>query len=109
MAGGRLTREALLKIVTDDGDTELKLDKIKAKADELRRLHPELKVRIDTAEASAKLKLFRADLLAATRDATVTVNERAGKYGLLGKLLFGTKHPNSAAGVARPGGRRGKG
>src|SRR5260370_42663132 len=99
MAGGRLTREALLKIVADDGDTELKLDKIKAKADELRRLHPELKVRIATAEASAKPKLFRPDLLAATRDATVTVNQRGGKYGRLGKLLFGTKAPNSAGGV----------
>src|SRR5260370_42711660 len=86
MAGGRLTREAVLKIVADDGDAALKIDRIKEKADELRALHPELKLKSDTAETAAKLKIFKAQLDLATRDKTVHIEVKTGKLGKLGML-----------------------
>ena len=106
MAGGRLTKEALLKIVTDDGDAVEKLDKIGLKADELRAQFPEYKIKIDAAEASAKLKIFRAQLDLATRDKTVNIEVKEGGTfkrlleGGLGKLLGG----GSGAGGGGAGG-----
>ena len=57
-----LVRSVKLKLTADDGDTEAKLDSIAAKAEELARLHPELKVKIDSAAASAKLAVLRKEL-----------------------------------------------
>jgi hypothetical protein len=59
---GNLVKKVMLKIVADDGDSEAKLDKITAKADELGRKHPELKVKVDSAAASAKLAVLRKEL-----------------------------------------------
>ena len=65
-----LTKEVMLKILASDSDAQAKLDAIAAKADELREDNPELIARIDTAEASAKLSVFRDQLkaTAATTD-----------------------------------------
>lgn len=62
MASGTLVRKVLLQLATDDGDTEAKLDAITAKAKELGELHPELKARIDTAAASAKVAVLKGEL-----------------------------------------------
>lgn len=62
MASGTLVRKVLLQIAADDGDTEAKLDAISAKAEAMKRLHPELSVRIDTAAASAKVAALRGEL-----------------------------------------------
>ena len=68
-----LTKEVMLKILASDGDAQAKLDAIAAKADELRADNPELVARIDTAEASAKLSVFRDEL----KDAAATADEMA--------------------------------
>jgi len=57
-----LVKSVMLKIVADDGDSEAKLDKITEKADELGRLHPDIKVKVDAAAASAKLAVLRKEL-----------------------------------------------
>src|SRR5580692_3667260 len=57
-----LIKRVMLKIASDDGDTEEKLDKISAKADELARKHPDIKVKVDTAAAAAKLAVLRKEL-----------------------------------------------
>lgn len=62
MAAGTMVRRVLLQINADDGDTETKLQRIAAKADELSAKHPDLKVRIDSAAASAKLAALKAEL-----------------------------------------------
>src|ERR1039458_7681083 len=59
---GTLVKSVMLKIVAQPGDTEAKLDEITRKADELGRLHPDIKVKIDSAAASAKLAVLRKDL-----------------------------------------------
>ena len=59
---GTLVKRVMLKITADDGDTESKLDRITAKADELSRMHPELKVKIDAGAAAAKMALLRKEL-----------------------------------------------
>lgn len=68
MANGTQVRRVLLQVEADDGDTEEKLDRITAKADELAERHPELKVKIDSAAAAAKLSVLRADLKAVGKD-----------------------------------------
>jgi hypothetical protein len=59
---GNLVKSVMLKIQASDGDTEAKLDRISEKADELARKHPDLKVKIDTGAASAKLAVLRREL-----------------------------------------------
>ena len=59
---GTLVKKVMLRIASDDGDTEEKLDKISAKADELARKHPDLKVKIDTGAAAAKLAVLKREL-----------------------------------------------
>ena len=66
-----LTKEVMLKILASDSDAQAKLDAIAAKADELREDNPELVARIDTAEASAKLAVFRDEL----KEAAATADE----------------------------------
>lgn len=68
MANGTQVRRVLLQFETDDGDAEAKLDRISAKADELKDKHPELAVKIDTAAANAKLAVLRAELKDAGKD-----------------------------------------
>ena len=74
-----LTKEVMLKILASDGDAQAKLDAIAAKADELRADNPELIARIDTAEASAKLAVFR-DQLKATAATTDEVAAALDEY-----------------------------
>jgi len=62
VASGTLVKRVMVQIQSDDGDTEEKLDRITAKADELKEKHPELSVKIDTAAASAKLAVLRQEL-----------------------------------------------
>ena len=57
-----LVKKVTLKITADDGDTEVKLDSITRKADELAAKHPELKVKIDTGAAAAKMAILRKEL-----------------------------------------------
>ena len=79
---GTTVKRVMLKIVADDGDTEVKLDRISEKAGELGRLHPELKVRIDSRAATAKVEVLRRELAAAARDAhKITLKERLGGAG----------------------------
>ena len=78
-----MVRRALLKITADDGDTELKLDKISAKADELAAKHPDLKVRIETAAASAKLAVLRQEL----KDTAKQADDTGFSLSALGKKL----------------------
>jgi hypothetical protein len=66
---GNLVKKVMLKIVADDGDSEEKLDRISEKADELGRKHPEIKVRVDAAAASAKVAVLRRELKDAGKDA----------------------------------------
>ena len=80
---GTLVKKVMLRIAADDGDTEQKLDKISAKADELGRKHPDLKVKINTAAASAKLAALRMELKR-TDDEAKTGESR---FGALGQAL----------------------
>ena len=66
---GNLVKRVMLKIVADDGDTEAKLDRISEKADELAAKHPDLKVKVDSAAASAKLMVLRREMKATADDA----------------------------------------
>jgi hypothetical protein len=77
-----MVKKVMLKIVADDGDSEAKLDKITAKADELGRLHPDIKVRIDTAAAGAKLAVLKHEL----KDAASAADEKSGLASKLGLL-----------------------
>jgi hypothetical protein len=92
---GSLVKSVMLKIVADDGDAERKLEQVSLKADELARKHPELKVRIDTAAATAKVAILRHELKAAG-------NESASSGGLFSRLSglmsnLGTKTGQAAA------------
>jgi hypothetical protein len=81
-----LVKKVMLKIVADDGDTEAKLDKITAKARELGEQHPELKVKVDSAAASAKLAVLRKELKDTADDAGGSGNSslRSRLLGLAG-------------------------
>src|SRR5580692_161979 len=59
---GNLVKSVMLKIVGEDGDAEEKLNRISEKADELARKHPDIKVKVDSAAASAKLAVLRKEL-----------------------------------------------
>lgn len=83
-----VVKKVMLKIVADDGDSEAKLDKISEKADELGRKHPDIKVKIDSAAASAKLAVLRRELKDTSKDA----EEGKNRFGALGQAvnLFAT-------------------
>ena len=88
-----LTKEVMLKILATDSDAQEKLDAIAAKADELRADNPELIARINTAEASAKLSVFRDQLKEAAGSAdevSVALNElsaaQSGQADTLARL-----------------------
>ena len=69
-AGSTLVKRVMVQLTADDADAEAKLDAISAKADELAAKNPDLKVKIETAAASAKMAVFRQELAkAATVDA----------------------------------------
>jgi hypothetical protein len=76
VANGTQVRRVLLQIETDDGDTEEKLDRISARADELAEKHPELKVKIDSAAAAAKLSVLRAELKDVGKDIAPKVDPK---------------------------------
>lgn len=67
MASATQVRRVVLQVTTEDGDTEAKIAAINAAADDLSKKHPELKVKIDTAAASAKVKVLRAEIAAAAK------------------------------------------
>ena len=71
-----MIKRAVLQIAADDGDTEAKLDRISAKADELKEKHPDLAVRIDTAAASAKLGVLRTELKDVARPIDIKVEPK---------------------------------
>src|ERR1700722_1438523 len=73
---GTLVKRIMVKITADDMDADEKLAAITAKADELSAKNPELKVKIDTAAAAAKMRVFR-DELKASMSAAVTVDPAA--------------------------------
>lgn len=84
---GSLVKKVMLKIVADDGDSEAKLDKISAKAGELARLHPDLKVKVDSAAASAKLAVLRRELKDTSKDAGDGPGLRGRLMGLSGGAM----------------------
>lgn len=93
---GNLVKSVMLKIVADDGDSEAKLDRISAKADELARKHPDIKVKIDSAAASAKLAVLRQELkdTAKAADQKHTFNLSSlvpaiGQMSMFQKLMMG--------------------
>jgi hypothetical protein len=108
-----LVRKVMLQINSDDGDTEAKLDNITRKADELAAKHPELKVKIDSAAAQAKMGVLRQELKDVGKPVKVDVKVDDGAAmaktlaldleldrlkkknsgsgpGLLSKILFGS-------------------
>jgi hypothetical protein len=78
-----LVKSVMLKIVANDGDTESKLDLISKKADELGRLHPDIKVKVDSAAASAKLAVLKREL----KDTGDQSDDTRGRFGALGGAL----------------------
>jgi hypothetical protein len=113
---GTLVKKVMLRIAADDGDTEQKLDKISAKADELARKHPDLKVKIDTAAASAKLAALRMELKRTDDEAkdsklrfgalggalnglTLGIPRGVGEMSMFGKVMAGL---NVATGIGEP-------
>jgi hypothetical protein len=111
-----LVKKVMLRIAADDGDTEQKLDKISAKADELGRKHPDLKVKIDTAAASAKLAALRMELKRTDDEAkdsklrfgalggalnglTLGIPRGVGEMSMFGKVMAGL---NVATGIGEP-------
>jgi hypothetical protein len=102
---GTLVKSVMLKIVSNDGDTESKLDLITKKADELGRLHPDIKVKIDSAAASAKLGVLRQELKDTTKaekdtgDQSATLKSRlAGLAGGMNSFATGGLSGGGAAG-----------
>jgi phage-related protein len=73
-----LVKKVMLKITADDGDTESKLSRIAAKAEELGREHPDIKVKIDSAAASAKMGVLRQELKAVGKAEADTGNSSMG-------------------------------
>jgi len=59
---GTLVKSVMLKIAANDGDTQAKLDGIAAKAEELSRLNPDIKVKIEQSAANAQLAVLRNSL-----------------------------------------------
>jgi hypothetical protein len=59
--------------VKGDRESKAKLDDISKRAEELRKAFPEYKLKINSAAASERLKVFRAQLAEATKDRTATV------------------------------------
>lgn len=65
---GTLVKRIMVRITADDMDADEKLDAITRKADELAEKNPELRVKIDTAAAQAKMRVLRDELKAATAE-----------------------------------------
>ena len=80
---GNLVKSVMLKIVASDGDAEAKLDRIAAKGEELKRLHPDLAVKVDTGVASAKLAVLRREL----KDTGSQAQATESRFGALGQAL----------------------
>lgn len=88
-----MIKRAILQIAAEDGDTEAKIDKIKAKAEELGALHPEIKPRIEAAAASAQVAVIRAELKDLSKPVDVPVRAKldtssaGGGFGAMGYLI----------------------
>lgn len=95
MAAGTLIRRVMLQIQSDDGDTEEKLDRIKASADELAEKHPELKVRINSAAASAQVAVIRKELQEVAKPVDVPVRPKVDKSALAQVRTAGAQSGNS--------------
>src|SRR5260221_14442914 len=90
-----------LNIITDPGDSKAKLDLISRKADELGKLNPEIKVKIDTLAAQTKLAVLREELkrIGSGPD---TTSSSSGWSGFQSKLKSIIR--TAGGGAARAGG-----
>jgi hypothetical protein len=68
--------------VKGDTESKAKLDAITKKAEDLKRAFPEYKLKIDSAAASEKLRLFKAQLAEATKDRTANVKVKVDESAL---------------------------
>src|SRR5215469_3563050 len=59
---GSISKEALLRITGNSADADEKLAAVSKRADELREKHPDIAIRVNTAEAQAKLAILKAEL-----------------------------------------------
>src|SRR5882724_359679 len=84
-----LVKSVMLKITSDDGDTETKLERISEKADELARKHPELKVKIDAGAATAKMAVLRKELKDTGTQSVDTRTRLSALGGALNSLTLG--------------------
>ena len=105
-----------IDILAKDGDAQAKLDAISAKADELREMHPELTVRIDTAEATAKMAVLREEIKEATKSVDVEIKPKLDKHalaeseaemGILSRILYGSDFGGGGGGGGEVGGLAG--
>lgn len=103
---GNLVKSVMLKIVADDGDSKAKLDAITRKAEELGREHPDIKVKVDSAAASAKLRVLKAELKAAGDQAQQDQGRFAGMAGGLRQAALGVLGFSDVQNVAAQGGSR---
>lgn len=105
---GNLVKRVMLKIVADDGDSQAKLDAISAKADELARKNPDIKVKVDSAAASAKLGVLRQELKATAAAANQSsqggffsrlagLAPAIGQMSMLQKIMMGVSAATSFA------------
>jgi hypothetical protein len=92
-----MIKSVKLRIIGDDGDTETKLDSIGRKADELAKKHPELKVKINSAAATAKLGVLRADLKHTSDQADETGTTFRSAFGKSALSLSGFGDAATAA------------
>ena len=68
--------------VKGDRESKAKLDDISARAESLKKAFPEYKLKIDSAAAAERLKVFRAQLAEATRDRTANVKVKVDDSAL---------------------------
>lgn len=69
--------------VKGDRESKAKLDDITKRAEELKKAFPEYKLKIDSAAAAERLKVFRAQLAEATKDRTANVKIKVDDSALL--------------------------
>jgi phage-related protein len=82
---------------TGEKDAELKIGRVAARADELGKLHPEIKIKVDSAAAMVQMQIIRAELRRAAMGTIGggTTGGAAGGSGLIGTLLFGGGGPGA--------------
>jgi TP901 family phage tail tape measure protein len=95
VAGNKSVR---LFLLGDNSDAKIKIEAIDVKADELAAKHPELKIGIDSAAASEKLRVLRMELKEAG-DAAVEADAKMNTHGKSGEKSAGMAE--KAWGVAK--------